>query len=175
MMRLKAVAKINLNKWFTLRPADKVITLQGVSNVSIDAAGWADGYVSLLKTLLVRQLEPERAEGTARMKWFLLAWLIPIVLLGGWYGLSYHDIHFGFVMLTRRAHDLVFEIYGNILGMPPQDIPPLVIKAVFVDSLIVLGIVAFRYRKGIGGWIREKRGGYAESPAESEESLSKAP
>ncbi len=109
------------------------------------------------------------------MKWFLLAWLVPVVLLGGWYGLSYHDIHFGFVMLTRRTHDLVFEIYGNILGMPPQDIPPLLFKALFIDTLIVLAIVAFRYRKGIGAWIRERRAGYAEPPVESEESLSNAP
>jgi hypothetical protein len=109
------------------------------------------------------------------MKWFLLAWLIPVVLLGSWYGLSYHDMHFGFVMLTRRAHDLVFQIYGNILGMPPEVIPRLVIKAIFVDSLIVIGIVIFRYRKGLAAWAREKRANYGEPSADSEESLSNAP
>ncbi len=109
------------------------------------------------------------------MKWFLLAWLIPVVLLGGWYGLSYHDLHFGFVLLSRRAHDLVFQIYGNMLGMPPEDIPPLVIKAIFVDSLIVLGIVGIRYRKGIAAWMRRRPSTYDEVSAESEESLSKAP
>lgn len=113
--------------------------------------------------------------GFGRMKWFLLAWFVPVALLGGWYGLSYHDIHFGFVLLSRRAHDLVFQIYGNMLGMPPEAIPPLVLKAIIVDSLIVLGIVAFRYRKGIARWYRERRGVYADVPAESEESLSKAP
>ncbi len=109
------------------------------------------------------------------MKWLLLAWLIPVALIGGWYGLSYHDIHFGFVMLSRRAHDLVFQIYGNILGMPPQDIPPLLFKAIVIDTLIVMGIVALRYRKAIIAWIRAKRSAYADVPAESEESLSKAP
>lgn len=109
------------------------------------------------------------------MKWFLLAWLIPVALLGGWYGLSYNDINFGFVLLSRRAHDLVFQIYGNMLGMPPEDIPPLVFRAIFVDSLIVLGIVAFRYRRGLARWVREKRGAYVDAPAESDESLSSAP
>ncbi len=109
------------------------------------------------------------------MKWFLLAWLIPIALLGGWYGLSYHDLHFGFVILSRRAHDLVFQIYGNVLGMPPQDIPPLLFKAIVIDTALVFGIVALRYRKAIAAWVRAKRAAYVEVPAESEESLSNAP
>ena len=109
------------------------------------------------------------------MKWFLLAWLIPVALIGGWYGLSYNDLHFGFVILSRRAHDLVFQIYGNILGMPPEDIPPLVLKAIVIDTLIVVGIVALRYRKAIAAWVRAKRSVYPDVPAESEESLSNAP
>ena len=109
------------------------------------------------------------------MKWFLLAWIIPVTLLGGWYGLSYHDIHFGFVMLSRRAHDLVFQIYGQMLGMPPEAIPPLLLKAIVVDSLIVLAIVAFRYRKDIANWWRERRGAYQDQPVDSEDNLSKAP
>lgn len=70
------------------------------------------------------------------MKWFLFLWAGPIALLGGWYGLSYYDMNFGVFMLTRDAHDLVFQIYGHILGIPPESIPPLVARAIVVDSLI---------------------------------------
>ena len=59
------------------------------------------------------------------MKWFLILWAGPIALLGSWYGLSYYDMSFGFFMLTRQAHDLVFHIYGHILGIPPESLPPL--------------------------------------------------
>ena len=64
------------------------------------------------------------------MKWFLIMWFVPVTLLGSWYGLSYHDINFGFIMLSRQVHDLVFEIYGSMMGMPPEDIPPLILKAI---------------------------------------------
>ena len=119
------------------------------------------------------------------MKWFLILWFVPVALITSWYGLSYHDMHFGVFMLTRQVHDMVFQIYGNILGIAPETIPPLLFKAIAIDSLIVLGIAAFRWRKQIAAWIRQQRAPavvetatetvYAELPAESEESLSKAP
>ncbi len=80
------------------------------------------------------------------MKWFLILWAGPVALLGAWYGLSYYDMSFGFFMLTRQTHDLVFQIYGNILGIPPEDLPPLVARAIALDSLIVLAILIFRRR-----------------------------
>ncbi|MGG2477872.1 DUF6105 family protein, partial [Rhizobium sp. BR5] len=83
------------------------------------------------------------------MKWFLILWAGPVALLGSWYWLSYYDMSFGFYMLTRQTHDLVFEIYGNILGLPPESLPPLVARAIAVDSLIVFAILAFRKRKQI--------------------------
>ena len=49
-------------------------------------------------------------------------------------------------------HDLVFEIYGNILGLPPESLPPLVARAIAVDSLIVFAIIGFRKRKQIAAW-----------------------
>lgn len=49
------------------------------------------------------------------MKWLLILWAGPVLLLSSWYGLSYYDMSFGFFMLTRQTHDLVFQIYGNIL------------------------------------------------------------
>ncbi|KJF68656.1 MULTISPECIES: DUF6105 family protein [Rhizobium] len=86
------------------------------------------------------------------MKWFLILWAGPVALLGSWYWLSYYDMSFGFYMLTRQTHDLVFQIYGNILGLPPESLPPLVARAIAVDSLIVFAILAFRKRKQIASW-----------------------
>ncbi len=109
------------------------------------------------------------------MKWFLILWITPVSLISAWYGLSYYDLNFGFLMLTRDVHDLVFKIYGDILGIPPEDIPPLLLRALIVDSLIVLAIVAFRYRKRIAAWVRERRAAYYDESREAEESLSSAP
>ncbi len=41
------------------------------------------------------------------MKWLLIFWGGPVMLLTGWYGLSYYDMSFGVFMLTREAHELV--------------------------------------------------------------------
>ncbi|MDH7800594.1 MULTISPECIES: DUF6105 family protein [unclassified Rhizobium] len=105
------------------------------------------------------------------MKWFLILWAGPVALLGSWYWLSYYDMSFGFYMLTRQTHDLVFAIYGNILGLPPESLPPLVARAIAVDSLIVFAILAFRKRKQIAAWW------LGPQPAERArvESLSSAP
>jgi hypothetical protein len=108
------------------------------------------------------------------MKWFLILWALPIALLGGWYGLSYYDMNFGIFMLTREVHDLVFQIYGNILGVPPESLPPLVLRAIIVDSFIVLGIIAFRRRRKISAWWQARHQASSAALA-SEESLSSAP
>ena len=88
------------------------------------------------------------------MKWFLILWAGPIALLGSWYGLSYYDMSFGIFMLTRDAHDLVFQIYGNILGIPPEDLPLLVLRAIIFDSFLVFALIAFRRRKQITHAVR---------------------
>ena len=111
------------------------------------------------------------------MKTFLLLWAAPIAFLGAWYSLSYYDMSFGIFMLTREAHDLVFQIYGNVLGIPPETIPPLVMRAVVVDSLVLFAIMAFRRRKAINAWWaarQEASSNVAETRA-SPESLSSAP
>lgn len=105
------------------------------------------------------------------MKWFLILWAGPVALLGSWYWLSYYDMSFGFYMLTRETHDLVFQIYGNILGLPPESLPPLVARAIVVDSLIVFAILAFRKRKQIAAWWT----GRQSTARASAESLSSAP
>ena len=118
------------------------------------------------------------------MKWFLILWFLPISLIGAWYGLSYHDINFGFLMLSRQVHDMVFQVYGNMLGMEPEAIPPLLLKAIIVDSFIILGIAAFRWRRQIKAWVKARYAAYRAEPdeidysalsADSEDSLSRAP
>ncbi len=110
------------------------------------------------------------------MKWAFIFWFAPLAFLGGWYGLSYNDINFGYFMLSRQAHDLVFQIYGNILGIPPQDIPPLVARALVLDSFLVVAIIAFRRRKKIIAFYQARFGKKETSDQfASEASLSKAP
>ena len=109
------------------------------------------------------------------MKWFLILWGGPILLLGSWYGLSYNDMSFGFFMLTRETHDLVFEVYSNVLGIPAADIPPLVARAIVVDSLIVFAIIAFRRRRKIAAWWRARQEASASAALRSDESRSSAP
>jgi hypothetical protein len=110
------------------------------------------------------------------MKWLLIFWAAPVSFLGAWYYLSYYDMSFGIFMLTRQMHDLVFHIYGNILGIPPETIPPLVARAIAFDTLLVFAILAFRKRADILAWWKrrqEPRSGKAGLPRA--ESLSKAP
>lgn len=110
------------------------------------------------------------------MKWFLLFWGGPIVLLGAWYSLSYYDMNFGFFMLRRETHDLVFRIYGNVLGLPPEILPAMVAKAVVVDSLVLFSIIAFRKRRIIYAWWQGRRASASGNQARiSDESLSSAP
>ena len=111
------------------------------------------------------------------MKIFLVLWIMPIVLLGSWYGLSYYDINFGYRILTRDLHDLVFTIYGNLLGMPPESIPPLVLKAIVLDSFLVVGFIVIKRRRKqiwaairkILGWTENGEGAMqTSSPQETE-------
>lgn len=112
------------------------------------------------------------------MRGFLLLWVLPISFLGGWYFLSLNDLHFGMHFFSRQMHDLVFTIYGNALGIAPETIPPLVAKAIVMDTGIVLLIVAYRRRKPIAAFLRErglfarvltsKRGQSVERPLQDE-------
>ena len=108
------------------------------------------------------------------MKWLLILWAAPVTLLTGWYSLSYYDMSFGIFMLTRDAHDLVFQIYGNILGIPPEDLPLLVLRAIIFDSFLVFALIAFRRRKQIWAWWQARRQSSSRLLA-SDESLSSAP
>jgi hypothetical protein len=110
------------------------------------------------------------------MKWFLIFWAGPIVFLAGWYWLSYYDISFGIYMFSRQVHDLTFQIYGNVLGIPPDSIPPLVARAIAVDSLVVFAILAFRKRKSIiSWWLARQVSKSSDAALASKDSLSSAP
>ena len=86
------------------------------------------------------------------MKYFLIFWLLPVGFLAGWLYLAQNDIHFGMMFFSRDMFDMVFGIYANVLGVDPETLPPLIWKALIVDTLIVLGILAFRKRKHIKAW-----------------------
>ncbi len=91
------------------------------------------------------------------MRWVFIAWAVPMGLFWGWFSLSYYDINFGYVMLTRAVHDLLFQLYGQMLGLDPATIPGLVAKACILDTLLILGIWAFRRRREIVAWYHTKR------------------
>lgn len=91
------------------------------------------------------------------MRTLLALWITPLVLFWGWYFLSLNDMNFGYVMLSRQLHDLVFQLYGEMLGIDPAVIPGMVAKACIFDSFVVTGIVAYRWRRTIAGWIRKLR------------------
>lgn len=94
------------------------------------------------------------------MRYVLALWAAPLLIFWGWYGLSYNNIHFGYVMLTREAHNLVFQLYGEMLGIGPEIIPGMVAKACVVDTLFLLAIYAFRRRRQLATWAKIRRARY---------------
>ena len=91
------------------------------------------------------------------MRTLLALWAIPTGLFWGWFFLSLNDINFGYVMLSRQLHDLVFQLYGQILGVDPAIIPGMVARACVFDTFLVMGLIAFRRRREIGEWFRPRR------------------
>lgn len=93
------------------------------------------------------------------MRYLFWLWFMPLSLFWGWFGLSYYDMNFGMVFLSRELHDLVFAIYGHLLDIDPATIPGLFLKACIFDSFLIFGIVAFRKRRQIREWWAKRRGG----------------
>jgi hypothetical protein len=94
------------------------------------------------------------------MKYVVAVWATPLVLFWGWFFLSLNDINFGTIYLSRRLHDLVFHLYGQMLGIDPQLIPGMVAKACAFDTVLILAIWAFRRRREIAAWMRDRRERY---------------
>lgn len=80
------------------------------------------------------------------MRILLGLWAFPLIILGSWYFLSYYDINFGFLILSRDLHDLVFALYGNLLGVPPTTVPYLLWRAILIDTILVFSIIVIRMR-----------------------------
>ncbi|TIT88100.1 MAG: hypothetical protein E5W55_27250, partial [Mesorhizobium sp.] len=88
------------------------------------------------------------------MRALFVFWAAPLVLFWGWFFLSLNDMNFGYVMLSRQLHDLVFQLYGQMLGIDPAIIPGMVARACVFDSFLLAGLVAFRRRRQIAEWVR---------------------
>ncbi len=96
------------------------------------------------------------------MRSFLYLWVLPMSLFGTWYGLSYNDLHGGMWFFSRAMHDKVMLVYAAPLGMDPADLPPLLLRALIVDTMLVAAIMAYRHRKRwwpqFASFIRSYRG-----------------
>ncbi len=90
------------------------------------------------------------------MRYVFWFWFVPMGFLWSWYLLSLNDISMGLSFYSRDTHDLVFAIYGHILGMEKETVINLLIKACIVDSFLIMGILAFRRRRQIAQWWRER-------------------
>lgn len=97
------------------------------------------------------------------MKYVFFAWAIPMSLFWGWYFISYYDLGTQ-LMLSRAGNDLVFNIYGQVLGIDPAGIPWLVGKACIIDTLLIAAIWAFRRRREIAAWWRKRKERLAVDP-----------
>ena len=95
------------------------------------------------------------------MRYVLMLWAAPILLFWSWFGLSYYNVNFGYVLMTREAHDLIFQLYGEVLGIDPESIPWFVAKSCVFDFFLLMGIWAYRRRRTIAVHLRTLRDRYA--------------
>lgn len=98
------------------------------------------------------------------MRALLALWALPLVLFWGWFFLSLNDISFGYVMLSRQLHDLVFQLYGEMLGVDPKTIPTMIAKACLFDTALIAAIWAFRARRKLIGRFRTMRDRFSHDP-----------
>ncbi len=102
------------------------------------------------------------------MRWVIVLWALPMGIFWGWYFLSLNDVNFGYVLMTRQFNELFFQLYGDMLGVEPATIPPLVAKACILDTALLLAIWAFRRRQALAAWyrgLRERYFGVEPSPS----------
>ena len=98
--------------------------------------------------------------GSRTIRILLVLWITPLILFWGWYWTSYFDLRFGTMIFSRRLHDVIFRIYGEILGIDPTTIPPLLARACVLDSILVAALVAFRLRRPLLAFLGERRARY---------------
>lgn len=93
------------------------------------------------------------------MRYIFWFWFVPMGFLWSWFFLSYNDISLGLGFFSRDTHDLVFAIYGHILGLEKDVLVRLLVRACIIDTFLIMGILAFRRRKAIAAWWRARRAG----------------
>ena len=106
------------------------------------------------------------------MRYLFWFWVVPMSVLWGWIGLSYHDINFGTNTLSRANHDLVFAIYSHILGLPKEEIMGMFVRVSIIDTVLIFAIFAWRRRKDIRAWWQARKAG--PMPVQAEESSAPA-
>ncbi len=109
------------------------------------------------------------------MRALLIFWAAPLGFFWGWYFLSLNNLNFGTTFFSRELHDLVFIIYGDVLGVDPDTIPALAARACVVDTLLIMAIFAFRKRATIKQWWQAKRAQRSAMVEPSNLILSNAP
>ncbi|ESZ23826.1 DUF6105 family protein [Mesorhizobium sp. M1066] len=93
------------------------------------------------------------------MRYIFGFWAAPMAIFWGWFYLSANDINFGYTMLSRQMHDFFFQLYGQMLGIDPAIIPGMVAKTCVFDGLLLMALWAFRRRREIAGWVRQRWAG----------------
>lgn len=102
------------------------------------------------------------------MRYVLFFWAMPLGLFWGWYVLSFYDINFGYLFLSRVLHDAVFDVYGKLLGVEPDSVPGLLVKACVFDTALIGAILAWRRRIPIVAQMRTVRDRYFPRSSGSE-------
>lgn len=91
------------------------------------------------------------------MRYIFYFWFLPMSLFWAWFGLSYYDINMGTDFFSREMNELVFAIYGSILGLERETIVWLVVRACIVDTILIFAIFGFRKRHDIKAWWQARR------------------
>lgn len=109
------------------------------------------------------------------MRYILLFWALPMGFIWGWYFMSLNDVHMGSIYLSNEFHTLVFQIYGQILGIDPATIPALLARACIFDTFLIFGILAFRRRSDIRNWWNNRSQQNVKAQDDNLPNLSSAP
>jgi Family of unknown function (DUF6105) len=109
------------------------------------------------------------------MRYILLFWALPMGFIWGWYFMSLNDVNLGSIYLSNEFHTLVFQIYGQILGIDPTTIPALLARACIFDTFLIFGILAFRRRESIRTWWNQRGQQQVKTQDDSLPNLSSAP
>ncbi len=109
------------------------------------------------------------------MRYVILFWALPMSFFWGWYFMSLNDYSLGTQFLSNEMHQLVFSIYGHVLGVDPSEIPAMVAKACIFDTILIFGILAFRRRTQIRQWWQDRKAAKTKAQDANLPNLSNAP